>query len=236
MKHRNLYSLLVYMCLSLIPVFCDAAAILSVDRREIDIGSIPQGEKVEQVFHFSNRGDTPLVIDQVKPSCGCTVAALSSSRVAPGAKGEIRTVFDSSRFSGEIHKSIYVTSNDPQQPTIELILRGFVTPEVVVSPARIDFGTVKVGQSRNFNIEINNRGAIPLTIKSIEILVQAVEVTAKERVVPPRGKVEMQLILKPHPGVARISGYLIIQTDSLRSPELRVPVYGIIAEAHTPPR
>lgn len=218
--------ILAFFCL--VPVLCQAAAQLSFDRQEINFGTLLQGDKTEQVFRFSNRGDSTLIIEQVRTSCGCTAALLSSSRLEPGVSGELRAVFDSSRFTGTIQKSIYVTSNDPRQTTTELIMKGMVTSEIVLSPLRLDFGTLSGSQSRTGILEIANRGQIPLTIREVDVLVPGTTAEVKDRVVLPHKQTEVQVTLKPVPGMARISGYLILRTDSPRSPELRVPVHGTI--------
>jgi len=52
-----------------------------------DFGTIPEGQKVEVAFRFRNTGSTPLVITQVRPSCGCTIADQPKEPIAPGAEG-----------------------------------------------------------------------------------------------------------------------------------------------------
>ncbi|MDX1761377.1 MAG: DUF1573 domain-containing protein, partial [Christiangramia sp.] len=39
----------------------------------IDYGEIKKGSDGVRVFEFTNTGDAPLVIEDVKSSCGCTV-------------------------------------------------------------------------------------------------------------------------------------------------------------------
>ncbi|MFW5659430.1 MAG: DUF1573 domain-containing protein, partial [Bacteroidota bacterium] len=38
-----------------------------------DFGSMKEGEVVEHTFNFKNVGKSDLIIQKVKPSCGCTV-------------------------------------------------------------------------------------------------------------------------------------------------------------------
>ncbi|MEQ8807605.1 MAG: DUF1573 domain-containing protein, partial [Imperialibacter sp.] len=37
-----------------------------------DFGDITQGDKVEYVFAFSNKGTEPLILSRVLTTCGCT--------------------------------------------------------------------------------------------------------------------------------------------------------------------
>ncbi len=76
-----------------------------------DYGKITEGQKLEVAFRFKNTGDKPLIIESVRPSCGCTVANPPKEPVAPGAEGEIKGSFDSNGKSGEQHKTLFVAAN-----------------------------------------------------------------------------------------------------------------------------
>ena len=75
------------------------------------IGKISEGEKVELAYRFINTGDNPLVIENVVPTCGCTVAEKPEAPVAPGKEGIIKASFDSKVRTGMNHKSITVYAN-----------------------------------------------------------------------------------------------------------------------------
>ncbi len=76
-----------------------------------DFGKIPEGQKLDVAFRFRNTGTTPLVIGQVRPSCGCTIAEQPKEPVAPGGEGQIKAVFNSEGRSGINHKTLFVTAN-----------------------------------------------------------------------------------------------------------------------------
>jgi hypothetical protein len=76
-----------------------------------DFGKITEGQKLEVLFRFKNTGDKPLVIESVRPGCGCTVADPPKEPIAPGEEGEIKGSFDSNGKNGMQHKSIYVMAN-----------------------------------------------------------------------------------------------------------------------------
>ena len=75
------------------------------------IGKITEGEKVEVVYRFVNTGNAPLVIENVIPTCGCTVAEKPAEPIAPGKEGMIKAVFDSHGRVGSQHKSLTVSAN-----------------------------------------------------------------------------------------------------------------------------
>lgn len=74
------------------------------------LGKITEGEKIEIAFRFINTGSEPLVIENVVPTCGCTVAE-KPAPVMPGKEGYIKAVFDSQGRSGTQHKSLTVYAN-----------------------------------------------------------------------------------------------------------------------------
>ncbi|MBC8034918.1 MAG: DUF1573 domain-containing protein [Chitinophagaceae bacterium] len=74
-------------------------------------GSINEGQKLEVIFRFKNTGDKPLVIDMIKPSCGCTLVEKPEKPIAPGETGEIKGAFDSNGRPGQHHKTIFVSAN-----------------------------------------------------------------------------------------------------------------------------
>lgn len=77
----------------------------------LDKGTITEGEKIEILYRFKNTGQHPLIIKDVRPSCGCTVADKPLEPIAPGAEGSIKAVFDSQNKPGPAHKTITVISN-----------------------------------------------------------------------------------------------------------------------------
>ncbi|MBT8286775.1 MAG: DUF1573 domain-containing protein, partial [Bacteroidia bacterium] len=47
--------------------------VLAFDKSEHDFGEIENGTPVETVFSYTNTGKSPLVITDIKSTCGCTV-------------------------------------------------------------------------------------------------------------------------------------------------------------------
>ncbi len=76
-----------------------------------DFGEISEGEKVSHRFKFKNTGKYPLIIEDVKPSCGCTTPNYSKDPVPPGEEGFIDVEFNSQGRSGKQTKSITIKAN-----------------------------------------------------------------------------------------------------------------------------
>ena len=52
-----------------------------------DFGKIPQGKPVTTEFVFTNIGKEPLILSEVRPTCGCTIADYTKTPVKSGEKG-----------------------------------------------------------------------------------------------------------------------------------------------------
>lgn len=83
-----------------------------------DLGQIPQGVPVTVNFEFTNTGNAPLIISNVKPACDCTDAKWTKTPVMPGQKGSIEVTFDA-KAGGIFSKPATVTANTkPTESTI----------------------------------------------------------------------------------------------------------------------
>ncbi len=74
-------------------------------------GKIKLGETVGCYFSFTNTGKYPLIINKVKPGCGCTTVNYPKQPILPGNNGEIEVRFNSKGFSGRQYKVIQVHTN-----------------------------------------------------------------------------------------------------------------------------
>lgn len=96
---------------------------LSLKQLEHDFGKIPQGKPVTYVFTFTNTGTTPLKLDNVQASCGCTTPEWSKDEIAPGSSSNI-TVGYNAAAEGPFSKPVTITYNGNQ--TKQLMIKGEV--------------------------------------------------------------------------------------------------------------
>ena len=90
----------------------------------IDYGTVEKGSDGVRVFVFTNTGNAPLIISDVKSTCGCTVPKKPEGPIMPGQTGEISVKYDTNRVN-PIRKTITVTSN-ADTPTVALKIKGEV--------------------------------------------------------------------------------------------------------------
>jgi hypothetical protein len=102
--------------------------VIEFDKKEHDFGEIEARTKVETTFKYKNTGEAPLVITDIKSSCGCTVPQnWSREPLSPGDEGEFTVKFNGSG-SNKITKTITVTANTEKGSEVVKIT-AFVKPD-----------------------------------------------------------------------------------------------------------
>ncbi|HOD10997.1 MAG TPA: DUF1573 domain-containing protein [Flavobacterium sp.] len=97
----------------------------------IDYGTVnKEDDNGLRIFEFTNTGDAPLIISDVKSSCGCTVPSKPTEPIQPGKTGKIEVKYNMN--PGPIRKTITVESNavNYDEGRVALKIKG----EVVVKP------------------------------------------------------------------------------------------------------
>lgn len=103
--------------------------VLSFTEKVFDFGTIKEeAGKVTHEFTFTNSGKAPLVIQDVRASCGCTTPSWTKQPVAPGAEGKITVTYSATGRPGQFDKAITVSNNSAENPII-LRIKGQVTPK-----------------------------------------------------------------------------------------------------------
>ncbi|MDL2282037.1 DUF1573 domain-containing protein [Parabacteroides sp. OttesenSCG-928-G06] len=116
----------LFMAFLLTTGIANAQAVIHTEKATHDYGEIKEADgKVEHSFEIENKGDQPLVITRVIPSCGCTTPDWTKEPIAPGKTGSIKITFDPAHRPGPFTKTISVYSNGKTGSFI-LTIRGDV--------------------------------------------------------------------------------------------------------------
>jgi hypothetical protein len=84
-----------------------------------DFGKIPQGKPVYYSFEVKNAGSTPLKIDNVLTSCGCTTPEWNKEPIAPGATDKLKVGYNAAS-EGQFDKTITITYNGSETKQIRI--------------------------------------------------------------------------------------------------------------------
>ena len=98
---------------------------IEFEELNFDFGNVPfKGEAIHD-FIFKNTGDKPLVLSNVKASCGCTTPSWPRGEIKPGETATIKVQYRTTTRPGTFNKSITVYSNGSDTPII-LRIKGVV--------------------------------------------------------------------------------------------------------------
>ena len=98
---------------------------ITFESLEHDYGTIPQGANGDCVFNFKNTGNEPLILSDVRKSCGCTTPTWSKEPILPGQKGVINIGYNTNNV-GTFSKTITVISNATNSSVV-ITIKGTVT-------------------------------------------------------------------------------------------------------------
>ncbi len=206
---------------------------ISVPEKVKDFGIVPQGKVLEVKFQLVNEGTETLVVKAVRPTCGCTVAEFDKE-IAPGKTGWIRAKVDTSAFSGPITKSILVMVNDPETPTVSLVVKANVRPylEVVPRPL-VRFNTVQ-GEPVSQEVFVVSDDARDFEVTGIRSSVPYIQGSVRrlneDELVPGKYKVQygVTLTLAPDAPAGPINADVFVETTHPEAKEVKVKVFGVV--------
>ena len=94
------------------------------EKTTYEFGNIPQGTPASGTFKFTNTGTAPVILSDVKGSCGCTVPEWPKEPIMPGKSAVIKATYNAAN-PGAFNKSITVTANT-ENSTQVLFIKGDV--------------------------------------------------------------------------------------------------------------
>ncbi len=94
------------------------------DKTVHEFGIVKLGVPQQAAFTITNSSDQPMVITNVKASCGCTVTSYTKDAIQPGASSEITATYNAKK-AGAFKKNISVYTNLSEEVTT-LTLQGEV--------------------------------------------------------------------------------------------------------------
>lgn len=151
-------------------------AVMTFNKTTHDFGKINEADgRVTTIFEVKNEGMAPLVLTNVRASCGCTTPKWTREPIEPGQTGEITVTYNPSGRPGRFQKSITITSNVSTEPT-RLYIKGEVIPkpaqasypykvgELSLQKNNINFGSIRKGTPKTFEIEYANTTTEEITV------------------------------------------------------------------------
>ena len=129
-KHLDMKKIAIIVLIAFVGLIQQVNAQAKIEFKTdiIDYGEIAKGSDGLRIFEFTNTGNAPLIVSNVKSSCGCTVPSKPKGPIAPGESSTIEVKYDTKRI-GPIRKTVTVYSN-ADQPIVSLKIKGKVLSTV----------------------------------------------------------------------------------------------------------
>jgi hypothetical protein len=107
------------------PLDTSLMARITYEESMFHFGTVKEGDVVTHDFKFTNTGKVPLVINNARSSCGCTIPEWPKDAIPPGGTGVISARFNTDKKEGFQSKLIMVSANTYPRET-KVVVRGDV--------------------------------------------------------------------------------------------------------------
>lgn len=209
-----------------------AAPKMEISPETKDVGTVAKGTVIEATFVVRNAGGSDLLISDVRPSCGCSVASFDRV-IKAGGEGKIVASVDTKSFSGPISKSALVTSNAPDRPQANIFIKALVKPYVDVLPqAFVRFSVIK-GDSAGQDVILlsEEKGFRPTIAETSQPYVKAEILPAgdKDKIAGrPGEQYKVRINVTPDAPEGLLNAPIRVATGVSQQPTVEIPVSGII--------
>ena len=103
--------------------------IIKIEPIIFQFDTVEEGTVVEAKFTVYNKGDQPLILNNVKSSCGCLTPAWDKEPIAPGDSNVITGRLSTQARPGMCVKSMTISSNSEIGRFQTVYIKGFITPK-----------------------------------------------------------------------------------------------------------
>jgi len=125
-------------------------AVLFLESNSYDFGRVREDNgMISHTFTFSNTGNLPLVLNNVRSTCGCTTPKWSREPIPPGEHGYLTVEFDPKNRFGSFHKTIQLQSTAINN-NMFVTLMGNVLPPLKEEKLMYTIGRLSV-KSKHIN-------------------------------------------------------------------------------------
>jgi len=125
---KQLVIFLLYLFCYVITCAQEPSKVFVSNERIHDFGKIfEENGKVSYTFNFYNKGDKPIVINDVSAWCGCTTSSYTKKPVLPGKKAIVTVTYNPYNRPGSFSKEVVVLTESGKSYS-RLWIKGYVVP------------------------------------------------------------------------------------------------------------
>jgi hypothetical protein len=133
-----------------------AARVEVVGDAEFDFGSMERYSKQRHTFQLKNVGVKDLTLETGRTTCKCTVSKLTQPTLPAGQVADIEVEWTGTLISmqPEFAQTVDIKTSDPERPTVQLKIKGYVTETIRALPEELAIGNVSsnAGSTAEFRL------------------------------------------------------------------------------------
>ena len=95
------------------------------EKEVINYGKIEKGTDGKRVFEFTNIGEAPIIISDIKTGCDCAIPEKPTKPIMPGEKSTLTVEYDTSKIGG-FTKTITIFSNAKKEIK-KIKIKGYIS-------------------------------------------------------------------------------------------------------------
>jgi Protein of unknown function (DUF1573) len=196
---------------------------LSLNKPEIDLGTIYSGMKMQGKIVLTNIGSDTLRIYSLQPSCGCTTVKKPKDFLLPSESDEVEVEFNSSGYHGKVEKHININTNDPLSQLVSVKLIADVKEELEPTShsSLLWLGNIVLGKTLVQETSLKNISDHKIKIKNFTTSSPSLTIKMEKSVLHPNDTLRVQVTIKPDkPGYG--NDHFTIETDSKNQPSVEM--------------
>jgi hypothetical protein len=198
-----------------------------------DFGVVARGAQLKHSFHVTNIYKVPLEITQLRVSCGCVTATMSTKVLQPNESTILNVTMDGRQFNGPKSVRIYVTVGPEYISTATLTVTANARQDVVLTPTELDFGNVGRGQPATKFIDVEYVGGLDWQVSEIVKSAASpfdlkVEELPRLTNQPPRRGYRIHATIKADAPAGQFKQEVVLKTNDPSSPVLSFNISGSV--------
>jgi hypothetical protein len=147
---------------------------INLNPATLTFGSVLIGDSSARNAVIQNLGTAALVVNAIAPAGGTTEFSFTAPGTPfsiPAGGNQTVTVTYQPLDAGTDNGALVISSNDPNEQTVSVTLSGtgnaVPSPNIVINPATLTFGSVLIGDSSAQDTVIQNLGTAALVVNAI---------------------------------------------------------------------
>lgn len=219
----------VFIFLSFLSMALNAVPRISCSAPVYEFGTLDESATLHHTFVIKNEGDEDLNLGKVRACCGAKVK-VAKKVLKPGEKLDIPFEMKLKGRKGTQDKNIFIASDDPKTPYLNLKIKGSVKRYYQITDRYIRLDNISTDSVINEKVVITQEKDFPFEITKVETNNKAFSASFKKLNIPLSSlkKYKVSISGKGSFKPGRLSNRVKIFTDNDAFPYITVYLSGVV--------